>query len=454
MFDSKFAEFCPGMITVAGWPWHGLAWAPYGQLASITLPNGSTIHPAGQTRDVTSSFYQPAGTVLRFKDPRAPDVVRTPEQLADDEEKGIEWRNEVLVNPRSGILYGKATTTQLSWIYHDGERNWLATAGQTSVRLAELLIGNVAREPVIKTIPITVVTDGVSFVANEIVDATIDGAKVIINISHDNLKTPGQTYEGYELGGRATWAHRPIRWAELVIEGDAATVRHLAGDQDALETYSTDEGLYSTYHWIGQTVGHFYDPDGQVKRFFFDYTHQYKRTLSLSDSEHRNVTSVWLRREGDNEPVSSASVRDDLGRYYTITIDGEVVEQGDRGHGTVNLIVHNVYPPIPVAAGGGAGGATYRMVVNVVRYGGTMLALSLDREGPFREASPQYPAIKQFVTKPITPLGVDAAEPVNPDGTQAIETIIRTPPYAGIYGSVNPITGVTLINAPHPSFWI
>lgn len=130
MFDNYFNEIAVGEVGIFGWPWHGyVSVSGTGDLTLNTpkeqVPLGLKSHTYPNNRPYHE--WQQLGTVLKFRDPRAPDVSRTPEQLSDDAEKGIEWRADVLFNPHEAILYGQARGARqfTQWIYHDGEENWL-----------------------------------------------------------------------------------------------------------------------------------------------------------------------------------------------------------------------------------------------------------------------------------------------------------------------------------------
>lgn len=140
MFDSPLHDWTPGDITAFGWPWHGRAdtTMPSGGSVTLTLSNGQKIPIRGYV-----AGYAPTmpGALQLFKDPRAQKLTRTPEQAAADASQGVEWRPEVLYSPQARILYGsqeiaqQGSLSELTWLYHDGERNWLAALDREKITL-------------------------------------------------------------------------------------------------------------------------------------------------------------------------------------------------------------------------------------------------------------------------------------------------------------------------------
>lgn len=117
MFDSPFDDWMPGQPVLFGLPLHGRLDTTAPGSVRLTLPNSDTL-------DLFERGLFEHGGLVRFRDPRAVDVVRSEEDLAADIAAGREWRAEALMGPGPGVMYGARGLFQ--WIYHAAEQNWFA----------------------------------------------------------------------------------------------------------------------------------------------------------------------------------------------------------------------------------------------------------------------------------------------------------------------------------------
>lgn len=235
MFDNKFSEMYMGELMSVGWPWHGLASGESGGPIQLTLPNNVTIPLKATMREATSPIYHQQGAAVKFRDGRAKEVERTPEQLAEDAAKGIEWRPEVLYNPNEGVLFGESPAFRRapSWLYYDGERSWRARlSGDWIVRLEELPIG--LRNPDIKQISLGSSTNLSSYT---VVDITEDGSKVLLcrytkfsnggNIQPNDLDYCYKSKEFDPAAGGAWWSV-PADYVELELSRSSSGLFYFA----------------------------------------------------------------------------------------------------------------------------------------------------------------------------------------------------------------------------------
>lgn len=403
MFDSKIAERIPGKLQMCGWPWHGLAFESSAGL-SVKLPNDAVISLDIDTSSNNYSSVQPSGTVLKFRDPRAPDVARTSDQLADDQESGREWRADVLYSPRYKVLYGRSTisNTNLSWLYHDGEKTWRAAISNGAVRLRSALItdGNVGLET--KTIPIT------GYISNnplEIISATADGSKILI--------CNGYSGSGYVRYYPNIGMGEYQSFQQLAIGAESATLTNMP----AYDDYVTTTGE-SPWHYNDITRGMFYDESGTLKRFSVDVVHDsYEYSLGSNGYEHLDYSHLTLKV--DNVAIGTASIRrfDVSGDVQcAVTIDGSQVYSG--------------------------GWPKRAATIGAVPYAGGMLALCVIIPG------------MRFIGRIATPMGLYAQEPTDINGDIAESRVTQIDPLPPLYGSYNPITGEIVRDAPTPVFWI
>lgn len=235
MFDSPVNDSCPGEITVCGWPWHGrVDYTVSSDSPVLTLPNGVTTTLPWFPTAITAYDWHQHGTLLRFRDPRAPDVERTPEQLAADAERGIEWRADVLYGPREGLVYGIGPTTRQprSWLYHDGTMNWRSTVFAASqIRLSQVsfVIGRKRQQDVRRNIVVARPSGAPALTDLVVIDAAPDGSRVLL-ARYRSADIPwgvgSADFVQSELGA---WCGMPFDFWELRITHDAETDTYSAG---------------------------------------------------------------------------------------------------------------------------------------------------------------------------------------------------------------------------------
>ena len=192
MFDSPINDWSPGRIKLFGWPWHGSLEPAGAGIVRLQLPNGSGINLEAQLDDSESAN---AGTLQLFQDPRATATERTAAELAADVAAGREWRPQVLFSPPACIIYGNnryrnRTRGDCRWLYHDGERNWIASLSPSMATLSLIPLLPISRKPSddITQIDQQIVAIAVSRdfplggEANmfAFIDATTDGARAIV----------------------------------------------------------------------------------------------------------------------------------------------------------------------------------------------------------------------------------------------------------------------------------
>lgn len=281
MFDNPIDDAVPGKPTICGWPWHGRLDMPsaLGAIPELTLKNGQVIPLAISLGKPERREWHQHGTVLRFRDPRAVDPIRTPAELAADEARGVSWRADVLYAPREGVLYGQAPKEGRlqTWLYHDGERNWrVRFQSNNSLLLRSQLIVVGRKRPVIAQQVVSVTyPDGVPYMPMMvIIDATPTGDRVLFARHVDeepdgsNLYEDGSPRVSYNQDEFGAWASRPRDFWELTLvnngpnSGISAVFRIVRTEEKvwpAWFDYSTervgDGAVYATVEYgVGTTT--------------------------------------------------------------------------------------------------------------------------------------------------------------------------------------------------------
>lgn len=143
MFDSPFNDRMPGRLALAGFPWHGLLTLPSStaqNTAAIDLPNGDQkILPNIFSTPSASAFSLPGDTLL-FKDPRATETVRTPEQQVEDVAAGRDWEPDIVYGPFGRVLYGQQVSA--TWILHGESFNYAVSMSSPSNIFVNRLVLN------------------------------------------------------------------------------------------------------------------------------------------------------------------------------------------------------------------------------------------------------------------------------------------------------------------------
>lgn len=227
MFDNPIDDAVPGKPTICGWPWHGRLDMPsaLGAIPELTLKNGQVIPLAISLGKPERREWHQHGTVLRFRDPRAVDPIRTPAELAADEARGVSWRADVLYAPREGVLYGQAPTEGRlqTWLYHDGERNWrVRFRSNNSLLLRSQLIVVGRKRPVIAQQVVSVsYPDGVPYMPMMvIIDATSKGDRILFGRylpENESFGAGSPQFNQEELGA---WTTPPFDFWELTLVKD------------------------------------------------------------------------------------------------------------------------------------------------------------------------------------------------------------------------------------------
>ena len=253
MFDSIVNDMSPGKLQVCGWPWHGrMDYGITGQRPHVTLSNGTKIQLDWIAAGHIAGELDQHGTVWRFRDPRAADVERTPEQLAVDQSMGIEWRADLLYSPRESILYGygpRMTTdtvarSRRSWIYHGAGKNWrvVATTG-TQLRFdnAIFLITRNKYQNETFFVSTQMPFDYPRLTELTVIDAVSDGSRVLLG----RFQTAGNVRFAGDMGAASTLA---TDYWELRISYNENTARYsaqLVSVRNAEETAGSFSSSYT-----------------------------------------------------------------------------------------------------------------------------------------------------------------------------------------------------------------
>lgn len=250
MFDSAFADWMPGRPALFGFPFHGRVDWPRiatAQPPILTLPNAQQIQLGehlGYLHPGIREFEQ-TGNVIRFKDPRSTPPERSPDELAADATRGIEWRDSALVHPRTRTVHGlRLFGNDAWWVYSDGETVWGAYNGFGGMYLYPQ--PTISRRPQPPRIIIPIDTSGV--VPNGagvpliqvVIDAVPDGSRVLIARFGEGLSTmPAGAYATPSPSGKA-WYHTPLDFVEIEItrgeDGHQAVMRSVFTEDDVAGT--------------------------------------------------------------------------------------------------------------------------------------------------------------------------------------------------------------------------
>lgn len=120
MFDSPIHDWYPGDQYLFGCPYHGKITSDKAGNLTLNLPNGQKLKYPGYV------FTTQGSSGLQwFRDPRATATERTPEQKKEDEQKGIEWRPDVLFDFDLRDVYGRRDWSyvqyaEAQWLFSDG----------------------------------------------------------------------------------------------------------------------------------------------------------------------------------------------------------------------------------------------------------------------------------------------------------------------------------------------
>lgn len=428
MFDNVFDKAMPSKVTRYGWPWHGLARANYNMPINVELKNTDVITLDAALRANQTKTRQSTGTVVKFRDWRAPDVTRTPAEKAADDQRGIEWRADVVFPVHEKLLHGARVNTygNASWLYNDGLKNWVVTPWSDSeIQLVELAPGGDDRSKITKFLPVTSNTF-YGLGSATLLGASLDGSKACFGSANDIGHGESSGFDQSEV---FRWFPEFRSFFELVINGNqAAYTRVFRGYYDH---YIEDGDLT----WkIGKTVGAFYDENDELKSFTFDCVSKNKWTYE-GDVSTDNYYYFVLRRDGVK--VSDVTYQHDY-TSYSIVVDGVTVETGPR----YLLPIDGVDAKL----GRFAEQVLGCLGVSVVRYSGQIVALSAMRIVPAKDyVVGGNNVICQYIGTAAT---------ASPLPAQPGPVLTRFPPLGALYGSYNPITHEVVRDAPTPVFWI
>ncbi|MFI8479634.1 hypothetical protein ACIGCM_03595 [Pseudomonas sp. NPDC078700] len=189
MFDSPFDDQVPGKLALVGFPWHGLLTLPSStaeNTAKIDLPNGQQkILPRIFSTPSASAFSLPGDTLL-FKDPRATETVRTPEQQVKDVAAGREWEPDIVYGPFGRVLYGQQVSA--SWILHGESFNYAVSMNAPSnISVNRLVLNRSPGEIGSSSVALTQVGSYSSplyggSIAYVVLDATKKGDKALLGL--------------------------------------------------------------------------------------------------------------------------------------------------------------------------------------------------------------------------------------------------------------------------------
>lgn len=264
MFDSAFADWMPGRPALFGFPFHGRVDWPRVSTAQppiLTLPNARQIRLGehlGYSHPGIREFEQ-TGNVIRFKDPRSTPPERSPDELAADAARGIEWRDSALVQPRTRTVHGlRLFGNDAWWVYSDGESVWGVYRESGGLYLyPQPTISRRAQPPRI-FIPIdtsgVVPLDAGVPITQVVIDAVPDGSRVLIARFGEGLSTmPEGAYATSSPSGKA-WRHTPLDFVEIEItrgeDGHQAVMRSVfdrdetAGEVILRDTPALKQAVY------------------------------------------------------------------------------------------------------------------------------------------------------------------------------------------------------------------
>lgn len=564
MFDSPAHDACPGEITVCGWPWHGRLDYTVGSASPVlTLPNGVTTTLPWFPTAVAMYDWHQHGTLLRFRDPRATDVERTPEQLAADAERGIEWRADVLYGPREGLVYGIGPTTRQSrgWLYHDGASNWRVTVFAASqIRLSQLLfvVGRKRQPDVRRNIVVSRPAGAPALTELVVIDALPDGSRVLLARYTASDIHYGRSISSFSQSELGAWCALPSEFWELRIARDesdgtytaellnvltnipfkepaveaewagielTATAEIVGGDERARIVDVTSEigisemlqgqvplgfdpfgmhGVLFAEFNAETTVGAYYQPDGEIGFYTAHYGGRSEVTTTITPAEvsyqgvyrfnasgapigseaDRPIQSVvsigsdsaWIELRRAGETFSRAEIsgardsstdfearprraRESTGREIQIEsgdVPGDfwVVNQSSIQHPYVCLIDGQ---PVDLVDWWSSSDSAWSNV------GATASFFQAHRGG--LRTGPLFSICRYAAAAPVISvlvmdwpnMGLPAVATRQylgnvgtPDGAIHAGTSSRFPPFAGLYGSWNPVTGELLRDIPNP----
>lgn len=291
---------------VWGNPWHGPV-LRVGSQFILTLPNGQTmVYPTS----VTSS--RRTGDTYLVKVPGVADVVRTPEEAADDIARGRQWWNQAILSSQTFHLYGKALN---GWIYCDpaGAR-WRVTglnnvgissnSGSWSVTLTRF--GEFQGEPQAFSYTVSLgdlgqagpALSNLASLQFQVRDLKPDGSGALVAI----VATRGISSESGLWPEFSSDRWFPVvGWLELSISGAGATatlsLSVLHTRAETIGTYAAELGepAPQVHHWleVTETV---ISPGPPLIR---EYTPTQHATSTQEEGEVAGWTYLWFSRPGD-----------------------------------------------------------------------------------------------------------------------------------------------------------
>lgn len=225
----------PASVPPWGGPWHGLVQGgalPLSGGASIPYPQppGAAYTQSGSTIFLTGTY----GSTFRLRVPGVPAVVRSAEELAQDEMSGRQWRSEAILSGSRFQLHGKPMD---GWIYIDpaGAR-WLVRCPQFNSQTLRSLnsplnitvtltrFGDLGCVPEVYSQTVTLPLDAVGYSGSVIlpIDAIkSDGSAVIISCqgrSNDHFTCGFIELAISGLGAEAVLAASVVRnWSQVNV---------------------------------------------------------------------------------------------------------------------------------------------------------------------------------------------------------------------------------------------
>jgi hypothetical protein len=262
MFDSRIHDQIPGQLGLFGWPWHGrLDMALEDNVQSLlTLVNGQVVRMPFVTSPPTLDDWHQAGNLLRFRDPRAVDPQRTPEQIEADTAQGMQWRAEALINPREGIIYGdrKQVIKGLQWVYHHPQygnvRAWFYNLTALAFKPHERIISRNRRLTDIVTLNLRYAGGGLdSLFGLTIIDAYPDGSRLLL-ARYRYQDEWGEGSSSFVKNHLGAWCTLPFEYWELTLTptADVGVDAVLTLIRNSAQTGGTDTGQRTTY--AGQSI--------------------------------------------------------------------------------------------------------------------------------------------------------------------------------------------------------
>ncbi len=340
-------------LPVWGNPWHGPV-LRVGSQHILTLPNGQTmVYPTS----VSSS--RRTGDTYLVKVPGVADVVRTPEEAADDVVRGRQWWNKAILSSQTFHLYGKALN---GWIYCDPAGARWRVAGLNNIGISSnsgswavtlTRFGEFQGEPQAfgYTVSLSDLGQAAPILSNQVSlqfqvrDIKPEGSRAMVAI----VATRGISSEGGfwpEFSGDRWFP--VVGWLELSISGAgsaaALSLSVLHTRAETIGTYAADLGESAplVHHWLEVTETVISPGPPLIKEF----TPTQHATSTFEEGEVAGWTYLWFSGPGELDTYQQrtgailAVWYTPTGGYQRLTYDVEFTQSVNDG--AVNWVCEGV----------------------------------------------------------------------------------------------------------------